>query len=223
MYHNVVCRKTNETEWKKQKRRRSKTGCWKNLHKGNQLHISLWRVNLVSTDFHKWMRVLNGLPLVDVAYFQFPFAKLSKPLWHSTCSRFLSRKRVQSSLQSRMAKPRLRSTMRHALKVCAACFADKSLSIGCQAAVKRVAIEISTNVARVTRSQRLIHPLSFSIPLSLYRNGTTEWIFEYFCTISENDNPRGFFTYSSALLFVQDTFFLSLLFILNSLNSLYEI
>lgn len=64
--------------------------------------------------------------------------------------------------------------VRHALKICAACFADKSLSIGCQAAVKRVAIEISTNVARVTRSQRLIHPLSFSIPLSLHRNGTTE-------------------------------------------------
>lgn len=223
----MLCRKTNETEWKKQKRRRSKTGCWKNLHKGNQLHISLWRVNLVSTDFHKWMRVLNGLPLVDVAYFQFPFAKLSKPLWHSTCSRFLSdfwcNRAFSREWRNLASDRRSQRGVRHALKVCAACFADKSLSIGCQAAVKRVAIEISTNVARVTRSQRLIHPLSFSILLSLYRNGTTEWIFEYFCTISENDNPRGFLTYSSALLFVQDTFFLSLLFILNSLNSLYEI
>lgn len=222
----MLCRKTNETEWKKQKRRRSKTGCWKNLHKGNQLHISLWRVNLVSTDFHKWMRVLNyhwWTSLISNSHlrnYRNPFD--TRPVRdfcrERGCNRAFSREWRNLAFDRRSQRG-----VRHALKVCAACFADKSLSIGCQAAVKRVAIEISTNVTRVTRSQRLIHPLSFSIPLSLHRNGTTEWIFEYFCTISENDNPRGFLTYSSALLFVQDTFFLSLLFILNSLNSLYEI
>lgn len=166
----IKTRKTNETEWKKKhKRKRSKTGCWKKS-KGNQLHISLWRANLVSTNFHKWMKVLNGLPLVDVAYFQFPFVKLSKPLWHSTGSRFLSRK----------ARPRLRSTVARLSKYAQLVSWIKVYPSDVKHSLKRVAIEISTNVTRVTRSQRLIHPLSFSILLSLLnRNGTTEciWIF----------------------------------------------
>lgn len=118
------------------------------------------------------MKVLNGLPLVDVAYFQFPFAKLSKPLWHSTGSRFLSRKaKTSPSIDDRRAT---QSVQR------AASFVDKSLSIECQATVKRVAIEISTNVTRVTRFQRLIHPLSFSTLLLLNRNGMYLNIFARF-------------------------------------------
>lgn len=118
------------------------------------------------------MKVLNGLPLVDVAYFQFPFAKLSKPLWHSTGSRFLSRKaKTSPSIDDRRAT----QSVQHA-----ASFVDKSLSIERQAAVKRVAIEISTNVTRVTRFQRLIHPLSFSTLLLLNRNGMYLNIFARF-------------------------------------------
>lgn len=118
------------------------------------------------------MKVLNGLPLVDVAYFQFPFAKLSKPLWHSTGSRFLSRKaKTSPSIDDRRAT---QSVQR------AASFVDKSLSIERQATVKRVAIEISTNVTRVTRFQRLIHPLSFSTLLLLNRNGMYLNIFARF-------------------------------------------
>lgn len=118
------------------------------------------------------MKVLNELPLVDVAYFQFPFAKLSKPLWHSTGSRFLSRKaKTSPSIDDRRAT---QSVQR------AASFVDKSLSIECQATVKRVAIEISTNVTRVTRFQRLIHPLSFSTLLLLNRNGMYLNIFARF-------------------------------------------
>lgn len=158
------------------------------------------------------MKVLNGLPLVDVAYFQFPFAKLSKPLWHSTGSRFLSRKaKTSPSIDDRRAT---QSVQR------AASFVDKSLSIERQATVKRVAIEISTNVTRVTRRfQRLIHPLSFSTLLLLNRNGMYLNIFARFQkTIIRED--------SSIIrpLYARYLFpFSSLLFILNSLNSLYEI
>lgn len=157
------------------------------------------------------MKVLNGLPLVDVAYFQFPFAKLSKPLWHSTGSRFLSRKaKTSPSIDDRRAT----QSVQHA-----ASFVDKSLSIERQAAVKRVAIEISTNVTRVTRFQRLIHPLSFSTLLLLNRNGMYLNIFARFQkTIIRED--------SSIIrpLYARYLFpFSSLLFILNSLNSLYEI
>lgn len=123
---------------------------------------------------------------------------------------FVPRKRSRSSILSRMANLSVFSSLvfdrrlqrgvhQPSLKVCAACFVDKSLSIGCQAAVKRVVIEISTNVTTMSRGAT-INSSSFILDsfVARNRNGTSGTnVFEYFCTIS--NNPREFFPRSFAL------------------------
>lgn len=111
-----------------------------------------------------------------------------------------------------------------AFKVCAACFVDKSLSIGCQTLVEtrrdRNIDECYAchTVATINSSSFVLD--SFVVVESKWNDGMYLNIFPRFQkTIIREDSSL----IMSALLFTQDASFLSLLFILNSLNSLYEI